>query len=100
MFKNLREYIIGGSDELRKKFPSYFVECLFYNVPDLNFSFTSQDTFIKVVSYLAEEFQRGNARKFVTQSGHQWLFGTDSVQWNYDYAQDFVDRLVRAWEDF
>lgn len=100
MFKNIREYIIGNDILLRKKFPSYFVECLFYNVPDLCFQYNYQDTFIKAVGYLAEEFSNGNAKKFTTQSEHHWLFGVHSVQWSYDDANYLINRFIEAWESF
>jgi hypothetical protein len=37
LFKNARRYMIEGDDTLKKKFSSYFVECLLYNVPNSYF---------------------------------------------------------------
>ena len=94
MFKNARLQIIGNDDSLRNRFPSYFVECLFYNVPDNYFGYSYQRTYVQVVDYLTAAFRNGAADKFTTQSGQHWLFGSHSVQWSKDNASVFVSRLA------
>lgn len=94
IFKNARTRIIDGNDDLRKKFSSYFVECLFYNVPDLNFGYSFQQTYAQAVNYLAKALSDGTADKFTTQSGQHWLFGSSSIQWSQENARDFISRLV------
>lgn len=101
MFKNARRYMIDGDDNLKKKFPSYFVECLLYNVPDHCFvKYTYQQTFSAIVSYLQGAFADGTADKYTTQNRQQWLFGYSSVQWTKDNAQDFATRLASLWETY
>lgn len=97
MFKNSRRQIIADDDNLRRKFPSYFVECLFYNVPDNNFGYSYQQTFTKAVNFLSTALASETSDKFTTQSGQHWLFGTASVQWTKENAKDFVSRLVQLW---
>jgi predicted nucleotidyltransferase len=100
MFKNARERIIQSNDQLRRQFPSYFVECLFYNVPDAYFTSYFQSTFTGAVSYLSGALSNGQAGDFTTQSGQQWLFGSDSVQWSQENARDFVARLNQLWSTY
>jgi hypothetical protein len=101
LFKNARRCMIEGDQELKKKFPSYFVECLLYNVPDSYFRLsTHQLTFTQIVSYLASAFDRGDEDKFTTQSELHWLFGDDLWQWSKPEAIDFVARLSRLWVEF
>jgi hypothetical protein len=97
MFKNARRQMVGDNNDLRKRFPSYFVECLFYNVPDSNYGYSYQRTYTQAVDYLAKALSNGTADKFTTQSGRQWLFGSSSVQWSQENARDFVARLVQLW---
>ena len=97
MFKNARRQIIGDDDNLRKQFPSYFVECLFYNVPDDNFGYSYQQTFTKALNFLSTALANEASDKFTTQSGQHWLFGTASVQWPKASAKDFVSRLAQLW---
>jgi predicted nucleotidyltransferase len=97
MLKNARRRVINDSDVLRKKFPSYFVESLFYNVPDVVFRRSYQSVFAEVVNYLNVQLQSDQSSKFVTQSGQHWLFGASSVQWNREDARDFVTHLAQLW---
>jgi hypothetical protein len=99
VFKNARRQIIGEDDNLRKTFPSYFVECLFYNVPDLNFGYSFQRTYAQAVNYLSTALNDGTADKFTTQSGQHWLFGSSSIQWSQENARDFISRLVKLWNE-
>lgn len=100
MFKNARTRIIGDSEELRKRFPSYFTECLFFNVPDSVYLSSFQYTYQNAINYLSAAFSNGSAAKFVTQSGQYWLFGSTSVQWSQDQAADLVVRLNQLWENW
>lgn len=101
MFKNARRYMIEGDQTLKKRFPSYFVECLLYNVADNFFRATThQQTFTGILSYLESSFKNGAADKFTTQSGQHWLFGNHLVQWSKRNATDFVDHLSRLWSNF
>lgn len=94
MFKNARLRIVGDDDTLRKRFPSYFVECLFYNVPDNYFGYSFQRTYSQVVTYLDAALKDARADQFTTQSEQHWLFGTHLVQWSKEHAADFVSRLI------
>lgn len=98
MFKNARRQIVGGGDALRKRFPSYFVECLFYNVPNIHFGYSYQRTYSQVVTYLTGALAGEAADNFITQSEQHWLFGSHSVQWSKDNAADFIARLASLWE--
>jgi hypothetical protein len=98
VFKNARTRIIDGNDDLRKGFPSYFVECLFYNVPDHLFGYSFQRTYAQAVDYLAKALSEEDAaKKFTTQSGQHWLFGSSSIQWSLENAREFISRLIKLW---
>lgn len=101
MFKNARRYIINGDEELRKKFPSYFVESLFYNVPNGKFYGSSwRQIFINILVYLMEAFEKDTVEKFVTPSEMHYLIGNHSVQWSKENAQEFITRLDSLWENY
>jgi hypothetical protein len=97
MFKNARERIIDRSDELRKRYPSYFVECLLYNVPNDAFGTSYVHTYAGAVNFLAAALKDSRAQTFTTQSRQQSLFGTTSTQWSLDNAKLFVADLVNLW---
>jgi hypothetical protein len=75
--------------------PSYFVECLLYNVPDGNFGSTFKQTYFNVVKYLLEN----PIVEFKCQNGQMPLFGDSSVQWSLMKARIFVNALARLWDN-
>ena len=56
VFKNLRDYLID-EDELEEDIaPSYYVECLLYNVPDYCYVDYVPDSFFNVTRWLSKNF--------------------------------------------
>jgi hypothetical protein len=100
MFKNARERIIGGNGTQRKQFPSYFVECLQYNVPNELYGSSYQSTYFKVIDYLGKVLLTADSDRFVCQNYKRWLFGPGSTQWNKSDAQAFVANLVHLWDSW
>jgi|ERR1043165_212962 hypothetical protein len=101
MFKNARRYMIEGDVTLKKKFSSYFVESLLYNVPNNHFfNSTWQQVFQNILIYLIEAFGNDAVDEFTTQSGMHYLIGNHPVQWAKPDAQEFVTRLSDLWENY
>jgi len=101
MFKNARRYLVDGDPQLKRKFPSYFVECLIYNVPNPHFAgATWQHTFVNVLNYLITAFEADGVDDFETQSGMHYLIGNASVQWGKSDAHAFVNALTDLWENY
>ncbi len=101
MFKNARRYMIEGNEELRKKFSSYFVESLLYNVPNQKFyGSTWQQIFTNILIFLIEAFEQDAVDSFTTQSEKHYLIGNHPVQWSKQNAQEFVTRLNELWANY
>jgi hypothetical protein len=94
MFKNARncEHIVMHDGCA----PSYFVECLLYNVPDGNFGSTYQETYFNVVKYLL----RNPIGGFKCQNEQMPLFGNTKVQWSSIDASIFVKALAHLWDNW
>jgi hypothetical protein len=100
LFKNARVQLCKRDVDLVKKFPSYFVECLIFNVPNPLFSSNSwQDVFLAALSHLRAAL-KADLTTFTTQSRRHALFGPDSWQWNQPDAIEFIDRLADLWENY
>lgn len=96
IFKNARNRI--NTDLLfPKQFPSYFVECLLYNVPSSKFGVNFQSTFISSLNWLITELSDVDSQRFVCQNEMSYLFGNSNVQWNVDDARDYVGKLINLW---
>lgn len=97
MIKNSREKIVSNNSLLAGKYPSYFIECLLWNVPDRYYGINYQRTYQNVVSWLEEHLDSDPSDNFVCQNGMHYLFGYSSVQWNLTTAKEFVQKLVELW---
>src|SRR4051812_13754894 len=64
MFKNTRDYLVASDEDAQKKYPSYFIENLMFNVPDGQFGGSFQRTYSNTVSFLMDSFSSGAASKF------------------------------------
>lgn len=99
MFKNARERILENNPLLEGNYPSYFVECLLYNVSDDRFGNSFTGTYCDVVNFLLAQNSQ-NLAEFWCQNQQLLLFGDHSTQWNITNAQDFVNRLCDLWEQW
>jgi len=95
MFKNARTYLIerGAPQDLA---PSYFLECLLYNVPDDKFGGTFQDTFYNVIIWLLQ----ADLSAFRCQNEQDQLFGSSPEQWSEDKAKRFLKYMVCLWNNW
>lgn len=90
LFKNCRGYISGDDT------PSYFLECMLYNVPDSEFGSDYQDTFCNVVNWL----NGANMEEFVSQNEQLKLFGSTPEQWSVYDANRFIQKLISFWNNW
>jgi len=94
MFKNSRNCAIDRGLLLDSAAPSYFVECLLFNVPDACFTARASDTYVAVVNHLLAN----PIDTFTCQNGQLPLFGQDSTQWSTVNANLFVQALATLWK--
>lgn len=93
MFKNARtkaedtQLITGDSA------PSYFLECMLFNVPDSCYVLSLTQTYCSVINWLAS----ADLSKFTAQNGQVWLFGNGPEQWNVQAAVAVVAGLRALW---
>lgn len=96
-YKNARNRLVVDNAALEGKFPSYFVECLLYNVPDSRYGAGNQANFVDVLNWLNEGLSDDLASTFTSQSGMQYLFGDTITQWNLSDARLFISELISLW---
>jgi hypothetical protein len=90
MFKNARNYLIDKFGYPKEHAPSYFVECLIYNVPNSHFGPSYQSTFLATIYWLNSTDMSG----FICQNGVTPLFGDHITQWRLEHAQEFAATLA------
>ncbi len=94
MFKNSRQPMIDRSLIYNSDAPSYFLECLLYNVPYNLFGVNFTTTYCQVVTWL----MRANLNTFICQNGQVMLFGDTPEQWSTAQSRRYIEGLAWLWE--
>ena len=94
VFKNARTYLVDQGVLANGCAPSYFVECLLFNVPGGHFSGLVVDAFPRILKYL----QESDISLFVCQNRMLPLFGPLSEQWNEEDARTLLYWLAKLWK--
>ena len=94
MFKAARNQLVATKALAKDDAPSYFIECLFYNVPDDLFKRKLAPTCVGLLDWLETAKLKG----FRCQNGRVRLFGPGPEQWSADKAREFVKALRELWE--
>lgn len=90
VLKNARSKLVDDGIIAESLAPSYFIECLTYNVPSTKFGGNWQSTYYNALNWLA----KADFSNFVTQSEQTYLFGTSPEQWNITNAKILVEKLL------
>jgi hypothetical protein len=96
LFKNARTYLVNRGDIPADLAPSYFLECLLYNVPDDKFGSDFQSTFCNVINWLL----KADFSQFVCQNEQHPLFGNLPEQWSKDKVRRFLEAMVDLWNNW
>ena len=94
MLKTARNRLVETNVLSKGDAPSYFIECLIFNVPDALLEPRLAPTYTGIVGWL----KTANLDGFPCQSGQAALFGQDREQWDRKNARSFVGALQGLWE--
>jgi len=96
IFKNARSYLVDKNEIEEGLAPSYFIECLLYNVPSGKYDHGLKNRYQSVVNWLVNNEIDG----FHCQNEIQDLFGNKSTQWSTSDANRFIKELVELWNNW
>lgn len=95
VFKNVAAEMVDRGLLSDGDAPSYFVECLIYNVPDEYFyGPTWQDQVARLYNWL----EKADKSQFMCVNGVYLLFR--SGQWTIDMADRFINQIPHLWNDW
>ena len=94
MLKAARNRLVEKKVLAKDDAPSYFIECLIYNVPDALFEPKLAPTYTGIVGWLKTAKLDG----FPCQSGQTALCGQGREQWTQKNARSLVGALQALWE--
>ncbi len=96
VLKNARSCAVARGYSDVNAAPSYFIDCLIWNVPDNQFGPTYRDTYCNLVNYLNASDFGG----FMCRNGLVPLFGSSQEQWTQGSARAFITALIRLWNNW
>lgn len=89
IFKNLRCKLLTENLLSEGEAPSYFIECLLYNVPDRCYRKSSYQEIVEsILSWLVQNYQ--SLESLLCQNEITPLFGTDNNCWDQTHALKFI----------
>ena len=94
MFKTARNRLVYKKVLAKDDAPSYFIECLLYNVPNNLFAPKLASTYTGILAWL----KTAKLKDFESQNGKVDLFGPGKEQWSQQKVQAFVRALQGLWE--
>ncbi|WP_415273328.1 nucleotidyltransferase [Bacillus siamensis] len=96
IFKNMKKKLIEKEMIIKEEVPSYFLENLLYNVPDVKFMVSdSSNRVYEILVWLSEN--KNALMNFVCQNEQVSLFGTSPEQWNETDARKFINQVINLW---
>ena len=93
MFKAARNHLLESNTLAEGTAPSYFIECLMFNVPNSLFESSLAQTYVGAVNWLST----ATLHDFKCQNQLADLFGDSRDQWSVDKARAFIRALVDLW---
>jgi hypothetical protein len=96
ILKNLRGWMVENNVIVENCAPSYFIEGLFYNVPDEKFGQSYEDTICNSVNWLTKV----DWSKFICPNGQYLLFGNKQEHWQEESGREFLNALAKVWEEW
>jgi hypothetical protein len=79
--------------------PSYFIECLMYNILYSNYiRATYSDTIVSILNSL-NNFQDAELKKLICQNEQRYLFGASDQQWDLNNCKTFISQLIEFWNN-
>jgi len=97
IFKNARDYYNKNHLLKTADAPSYFIECMIYNVPENILQRSSRsDRFIETLNYVEDS----DLTEFDQVSEQEAVFGSNNTQWDTGSATTFLQRMRELWDNW
>ena len=99
ILKNIKAKIVEAGGFTSKTCPSYFLECLLYNIDDELYRKSSwQDIILGVLSQLSDFNTSDKLSDLYCQNGIVKIFGNSNTSWNEPDARNSINQLIKFLE--
>jgi len=99
VIKNMKSNMIDKRLILSSLAPSYFVECLMYNVANSDYQKSKYSDIILSILNTFHNYSDNDLDDFVCQNYRRYLFGNSEQQWNKDDCKTFIKEIINFWNN-
>jgi len=96
MMKNAVSYLVDNGTLKKEVTPSYFLQCMVYNVPSDLFDTDLTQTYCNVINH----WHGADLSSFTCQHEMHDLFGTDDTYWNEVDALMTLNAIIKLWNEW
>jgi hypothetical protein len=101
IFKNLKSHLVQNNIISSDLAPSYFIQCLLYNLPDNLFrGNTYQSIVVQLLNGLVADVNNNRFQNYVCQNEQLKLFGETKEQWNTPDAIAFIKAIIELYKNW
>ncbi len=100
IIKNMKARLVDLNRISNNLAPSYYVECMLYNVPSRNFNQSYyQDIIGIILDFLATQSDAGRLAEFVCQNECRPLFSGKDPHWDIESCKLFLQQLIQFFNE-
>lgn len=96
IFKNIKKTLASRGIIDPELAPSYFIECLLYNLPNSHFVIGNEATIYNILYYLISN----PWDDFMCVNGINPLWGTSSETWDLSAGREFLQQSINLWNEW
>jgi hypothetical protein len=100
IIKNMKLRIVSNGLIESSLAPSYFVESLLFNMPDIVFQNSTQYSRVLALLNTFDNYSDTQLEALVCQNRQRYLFGNTKQQWNIADCRNFRTELIKFWNEF
>jgi hypothetical protein len=99
IFKNIVSRLVESGKLNASSAPSYFIECLLFNIVNNNFQQNSYFAIVLSILNALHDVTDNQLMNFLCQNQMRNLFGKSDQQWNIPNCRQFISRTIGYWNE-
>jgi len=99
IIKNMKSKLVRSGVISGSLAPSYFIECLLYNLQNSVFQNSTNYSRILAILKTLYDYTDTELERLICQNGQRYLFGSSDQQWNLANFKQFRNQLIGFWNE-
>lgn len=99
IIKNMKSRLVSSGVISSSLAPSYFIECLMFNIPNVNYQNSTHYSRILAILNTFHDYTDSELGQLVCQNRQRYLFGNSDQQWDIVDCKSFRNQLIKFWNE-